>query len=825
MRPYLAIIKDSFRAALASRVLFVLLFVITLLLVAIAPFHVRETAEWQLNWEWRGPNQGRNNVNDPGKIIDRLVNRQDQADEKPIARIWNLLPKKIQSTLPDLVQGDAGDEVDEEGEEQADEEVDEQDRGPGPSAKTRRRNRQYGEFIDALNEIIEDPSFYREEDWANRPLPTEAEDLMERGLASLSPDRQRRFNRLLLSTALSPEVTQGETALDFYYGFWRVDILSQVYRSHQAFSQTLTSVIPFYFDKFVMSIGLLIAIVVTANMIPDMFEPGSLNLLLSKPIFRWALYLSKFIGGCAFIALCAGYLFFGVWLWMGLALDVWDRGILLSIPLYILVFAIYFSVSAIVGLLYRSPTVSVILTLLFWAFCFGIGFLFNLADARQKSVAISDVVPLADEVMTVGVLQTGSVWNASDATWQAKLEPALKPEEQVGLSIGTMFGTEGFPKPVGPLLNPATNQLLGTRLSMEELRPGRARKMYVADATKMKFVEAGKYPPGVTRLSLAEGRVLAISGEGFYELDQAALDSFLQDQSAQQGSEPSLPGAEDEQPTAVKTAGKPQSFFNRVGPQVAVDVRSKGYVSVNQKNGQIAVYDRGTVTLFKRNEQGYQRYASLDINLDFSDRMSCTIEYQGDTIMLVFGNGLVVTVDADRLVELNEYSPETKSPVNSVQGSPDGRWFAMLYRNRELWILDRQNDAQMNKAKVPGQGTISSVAFGGDDQLWIADRTDRVTRVNLSSGSNEEQLSPAGDWLSKTYRYVLAPFYRVCPKPGEFYKLVTHLSATDGSTQGEDVDLRDMVEQADPWGPLKSGIGFMAIMLFFACLIFQCKDY
>ena len=131
----------------------------------------------------------------------------------------------------------------------------------------------------------------------------------------------------------------------------------------------------------------------------------------------------------------------------------------------------------------------------------------------------------------------------------------------------------------------------------------------------------------------------------------------------------------------------------------------------------------------------------------------------------------------------------------------------------------------MNKARVPGQGTISSVAFGGDDQLWIADRTDRVTRVNLSSGSNEEQLSPAGDWLSKTYRYALAPFYRVCPKPGEFYKLVTHLSATDGSTQGEDVDLRDTIEQAEPWGPLKSGIGFMAIMLFFACLIFQCKDY
>ena len=37
MRPYLAIIKDSFREALASRVLWVLLLLITLTLIALTP--------------------------------------------------------------------------------------------------------------------------------------------------------------------------------------------------------------------------------------------------------------------------------------------------------------------------------------------------------------------------------------------------------------------------------------------------------------------------------------------------------------------------------------------------------------------------------------------------------------------------------------------------------------------------------------------------------------------------------------------------------------------------------------------------------------------
>ena len=42
MRPYLAIVKDSFREALASKVLLVVLGLITLILLAVAPFSYRE---------------------------------------------------------------------------------------------------------------------------------------------------------------------------------------------------------------------------------------------------------------------------------------------------------------------------------------------------------------------------------------------------------------------------------------------------------------------------------------------------------------------------------------------------------------------------------------------------------------------------------------------------------------------------------------------------------------------------------------------------------------------------------------------------------------
>lgn len=813
MRPYLAIIKDCFRAALATRVLYVLLILITVLLLAIAPFYLRETVEWKLNWRWAppGPNsEAGNNVRNPQQIAERLVTRHDETDQKPIARIWELLPEELTKKLVEL----------NESEFDPLEASAQQDQGPGLSRQEREVNRRYGELVDGLNGIIENPDFYRPDDWVGRPLPGEADGLLGQGLENLTRQRQRRLNRLLIATALSPNVTRGETALDFYYGPWRVEIFSQQGFTHQAFSQQLTDQLPIYFDKFVMSIGLLIAILVTANMIPDMFEPGSLNLLLSKPISRWGLYVSKFIGGCVFIALCAGYLFIGVWLWMGLALGVWDRAMLLSIPLYIIVFAIYFSISALVGLLYRSPTVSVILTLLFWAFCFGVGVIYNLVENRMDNAAITKIVPLEERAMAVDVLQTGFVWSGGSEEWQAKLEPAMKPEEKMALGMGMFFGPMDFPPPVGPLFHPETNRLISAKFSFQQLaRRGGARPMFVADAKLMNFVEAGRFPTGTILLGQAEGKVLAVTGSGeFYELDQVALASFLQtpsDESADQ--------AADTEAAPNRSSGK--EFFEPVGPLDPVDIRSRDNVAVNVQNGNIAVYDRGEITIFQRKGETYQKHASLELNIDFNKRMSCVLDYQGNTIVLAFGNGQVITVDGERLVELNGYQPETRSAIDSVTGSPDGNWFALLYRNEKLWILDRQNDATMQRADVTGQGGISTVAFDSDNQLWVADRTDRLTQYDLATGKIDQQFVPGGDWLENTYRYFLAPFYRICPKPGEFYKLVTHLSTAGDTTQNQDVDLRKSAQRANPWSPLWSGLAFMLVMLFLACLVFQTRDY
>ncbi len=686
-------------------------------------------------------------------------------------------------------------------------------RGPGAPPEFQRNIRIYRSLVDELNRLIESPDFYHPEDWESRPLPTEAEELIEAGVDQLTDIRRKRLNRILIATALAPHVEVGTpTALQFYYAAWEIPIPA-ITMTHGQFARLLSQQLTFYFDKFVLSIGLFIAIIVTANMIPETFEPGVLNLLLSKPITRWGLFLAKFFGGCVFIALCAGYLFVGLWLWLGLAMDFWDRAMLFSIPLYILVFAIYFSVSALVGLIWRSAIVSVILTLLFWAFCFALGSVHGFLQNRMENGAYSDVAASRDNVFAVDALQSILRWEEGSEEWVEVLGPDLREEEKMGLSIALYFGPlDGMPRPLGPAIDESNDLITATRFRMNDIQSAGRRPMYASRASTVDFRTAGSFPRDAMRIATVSNGILVATGDGyFHRLDTSPLKQEL-DQ---------LPEADAKPPES----GNQTDRFIALGPDSPVGIRNSDQVAFNFQSREIAVYSRGTLYVFQPEDEGYRRTVQLSLDIDFDRSMSCAMDYQGDRIVLAFGNGLVMTIDRAGMKELNEYWPETRSAVMELCGSPDGRWFALRYRNGQVWILDRQEEQTLRRANIIGQGSVSAISFDAQNRLWVIDRTDRASGYDLASNSVVQRCAPSGTWLEKSYRYFLHPFYRVAPKPGEFYKLVTYLSSASNTRHNKDVDLRRGDEPDDPWSPLWSGLGFMSAMLFIACVIFQYKDF
>ena len=122
-------------------------------------------------------------------------------------------------------------------------------------------------------------------------------------------------------------------------------------------------------DIVISSVGgaiiILIAIIVTAFFIPNMLRPGSVVMLLSKPISRSTLLLFKFFGGLFFVIILSAFVVGGVWLITGIRAGVWAPGIWTVVPLLTLSFSMLYAVSTLAAVLTRNSIVCILVTVAF----------------------------------------------------------------------------------------------------------------------------------------------------------------------------------------------------------------------------------------------------------------------------------------------------------------------------------------------------------------------------------------------------------------------------------------------------------------------------
>jgi hypothetical protein len=119
--------------------------------------------------------------------------------------------------------------------------------------------------------------------------------------------------------------------------------------------------------------ALLLSIVATAFFIPSMMQKGTLDLLLVKPLERWRLLIYKYLGGLGFIGINASFAVIGLWLIIGLRTGIWCWTLLILIPVIVFCFAVLYSISTLVAILTHSSVVAMLITCLVWALIFGVG--------------------------------------------------------------------------------------------------------------------------------------------------------------------------------------------------------------------------------------------------------------------------------------------------------------------------------------------------------------------------------------------------------------------------------------------------------------------
>ncbi len=139
-------------------------------------------------------------------------------------------------------------------------------------------------------------------------------------------------------------------------------------------------------------ISTILALLSTATIFPELVT-GGVDTLVSKPISRHRLYLTKFATGLLFTlaqVLVFTTLSFFV---LGIRGGVWSIGLFIAVPIMLIFYSYLFCMMAVVGSLTRSVLASVIVTLLFWVFVWAVhvGEQFTLLGQTVQRVEISAI--------------------------------------------------------------------------------------------------------------------------------------------------------------------------------------------------------------------------------------------------------------------------------------------------------------------------------------------------------------------------------------------------------------------------------------------------
>lgn len=112
---------------------------------------------------------------------------------------------------------------------------------------------------------------------------------------------------------------------------------------------------------FLYTWGMFLAVFASAGLIPSVLEPGRIELLLSKPISRTHLLLGRYLGNVLLVSGNVVFLVLGIWIIFGFKTGLWPTAFLISIPTTIFIFSVLLSVVVVVGVLWESTALAVMI--------------------------------------------------------------------------------------------------------------------------------------------------------------------------------------------------------------------------------------------------------------------------------------------------------------------------------------------------------------------------------------------------------------------------------------------------------------------------------
>lgn len=760
MRPYFAVIRDSFREAFATRILWIMLILIGVLLGLLAPLGFERALAVSLQFS---------DFQNPQAFLQELRDHHNNS-ETPAGYVWSRLSDGFKTEVNEVK----------------------------PDTDRRRRMGVLGRARNEINRLFNEPDFYDKEVWADIRFGSEANGLLDQGLASLSEEKRRRFNRLAFEAAFPSHIeASGRDAIQFVYLWYPLG--DELPIQETQLQQIGEQVLSFLVSRLVGNIGVFIALLVTASIVPQMLDSGAIDLLLSKPVSRPLLFLSKFFGGCTFILLNATFLIAGLWAIVGWRFGIWSDGLLWTIPVFVFVFAIYYSVSTLAAVIWRNAVVSIVVSILFWAVCFTVGLAKSSLDSWFLDARRTAIIIPADATL-IRLTQTGSgyEWDDENREWQELFEQRRR---------GGPPGAGRQAAWLGANYDATNERIVGIRSGGgSRWFRGSAKLAIATQEDDWKPQESIEVPNGTSELlATNNGDILVAGTDGLYRLEGEAIgpaDAFKLFGM-------SLPGLGE------------SAEFVRVDDET-FEWKRPFAASIDCVSGRMLICSGDTTAILKEDGNGFIVESSS--NLETTQER--VVGFAGDRFLIVSQDGLVRIFNARNNDLVDTQRPFGNNEPRRVITSPDGRWAAVLFHHRKVWLYDGKTGAPVAEL-LNGQGDISAVTFDADSSFLAADRFGRITRyAPEESFAIKETMDPQPDFLETLYTRFIDPVHTIFPKPGEMENVVTWLMTKQQTIGPDDTNELSASRQViDIQEPLWSNLAFLAIMLTVTSVVITRRDF
>lgn len=173
-------------------------------------------------------------------------------------------------------------------------------------------------------------------------------------------------------------------------------------------------------------LAIILALVSTAGILPDLLAEGAIDLVLSRPVTRLRVFLTVYASGLLFVSLQVIVFCVACFFVMGLRAGFWEPGVFLAVPLVVCLFSYLYCVCALLGLLTRSTIAALLLTILFWVCLFGV----HITDITILEFSHEKQVQAAKLATRIKTLEAPSRVGAVNKNPQ-RLENLRKEHDQI----------------------------------------------------------------------------------------------------------------------------------------------------------------------------------------------------------------------------------------------------------------------------------------------------------------------------------------------------------------------------------------------------------